>query len=503
MQTNVGADTLIEVKGMNKSFTSTKAISDVSLSIKRGEIRGLIGENGSGKSTLSSMITGSLKPDSGEMIFKGEPHAPKSAIESREKGIGILVQELGTINGLAVWENIFMGRENAFSKKYVNRKKMCSEAKKALEEIGIDYIDPKERVERYSFEDRKLIEVASVLYTNPDLLIIDETTTALSQKGREDIYKVIKKRKENNQSVIFISHDLAELEQVCDSVSILRDGCYVDTIYENEITQEKMRALMIGRSLNDHYYREDMTPSWDNKVVLDVQDVSYGDKLQNVSFQLHKGEILGIGGLTESGMHELCKVMFGALKPDKGNIQLTESKKNIKNPTMAIQSKIGYMPKDRDQESLFLSASIKDNIVLPSLDNIKTAGLISKRKASELADTNAKKLSTKMRDSEQLVRELSGGNKQKVVVAKWLANDSDIILMDCPTRGIDIGVKANIYALMEELKKSGKAIIMISEEMPELIGMSDRIIILKDGKITGEIERSKELSEHSLISMII
>ena len=260
---------------------------------------------------------------------------------------------------------------------------------------------------------------------------------------------------------------------------------------------------MIGRSLTGHYYREDYEPSREEQVVFDIKDISYGDKLQNISFQLYKGEILGIGGLTESGMHELCKIMFGALKPDKGEVIVESNGKKIISTSSAIENKVAYIPKDRDQESLLLNASIKDNIVLPSLDKLKTIGLINKKKVKKMADENAEKLSTKMRDSEQLVRELSGGNKQKVVVAKWLANDSDILLMDCPTRGIDIGVKANIYALMEELKAKGKSIIMISEEMPELIGMSDRIIVLKDGKITGEVERSHDLTEQNLISMII
>lgn len=497
-------DILLKLEGMNKSFTSTKAIVDVSLEVKRGEVRGLIGENGSGKSTLASMVTGTFKRDSGEMFFEGEPYSPASMIDSKSHGISILVQEMGTINGLTVWENIFLGKEDLFSKGgYVNQKKMIEEAKKALEKIGASYIDPCEKVELYSFEDRKMIEVATALHNDPKLLIIDETTTALSQKGRERIYAIIKERKGQGKSVLFISHDLKELELVCDTVTILRDGYYIDTLQKEKITQDNMRTLMIGRELSGHYYREDKYGSHDDEVVFEVNNVSLGDKLNDINLKLYKSEILGIGGLTDSGMHELCKVMFGAMKPDTGEVILKKVNKKITSTAEAIRNKIAYLPKDRDQESLFIGANIMDNIVLPSLDNLKNRGLISRKSEKQLAEENAERLNVKMQDINQLVKELSGGNKQKVVVAKWMANDSEVLIMDCPTRGIDVGVKANIYALMEELKKSGKSIIMVSEEMPELLGMSDRVVVLKDGRITAEFDRSEALTENAIIQKMI
>lgn len=502
MQENTGV--IFRAEGLNKSFTSTKAIVDVSLEIRQGEVRGLIGENGSGKSTLSSMIAGVLHPDSGRMYFKGKEHKPKSMIDAMESGIYMLVQEMGTINGLTVWENMFLGREGSFTKSgTVDKKIMIAETRKALEAAGMTEMDPMAKTSIYSFEDRKMIEVCQALYMNPEILIVDETTTALSFQGRERVYRIIRERKAMGKTVIIISHDLEEVMSICDAVSVLRDGHYVATVPREELTEDKLRALMIGRELNGHFYRDDQKGSHEEQVVLEAKDITYGQRLKNISFQLYKGEILGIGGLSESGMHELCKILFGAVKPDTGEVLIPATGKKIENTAEAIENKIAYMPKNRDQESLMLGSSIEENICLPSYNNLKRHGLIDNKKARELAAKFAGEIEVKMQSPRQLVKELSGGNKQKVVVAKWLANGSDIFFMDCPTRGIDVGVKAHIYSLMMELKQQGKSIIMISEEMPELIGMSDRIIILKDGVITGELSGADEITEEILIQKII
>lgn len=494
---------LVKVEGISKTFGSTKALTDVHLEVRRGEVRGLIGENGSGKSTLVSMITGVNKPDKGEMWYKGEVHKPGSLLDSRSKGISILVQESGTINGLSVAENMFLGKESSFGKGMVNRRAMAGEAQKALRNLGITDIRATDPVEAYSFEDRKLIEVATALNTHPDLLIVDETTTALSQKGRDQIYEIIKNSSKEGRGVIFISHDLDELVMLCDSVTILRDGHYVDTLTGKDINVDKMRELMVGRELAGHYYREDQEESHEDEVVLEAEHISYGEKFKDVNFKLYKGEILGICGLTDSGMHDLAKGLFGGLKLDKGQVRLPNKGTVINNTTKAIENSMGYLPKDRDRESMFLGASIQDNITLPSLGRLKVNGLISRKKMKKLAEENAQKLSVKMAGISQLTKELSGGNKQKVVVAKWIANDSDIFIMDCPTRGIDIGVKAAIYDLMSELKKDGRSMIMISEEMPEVLGMADRVLIMKDGQITGEYSRSEGLTETKIIQKMI
>lgn len=497
-------EVLVKVEGISKTFGATKALVDVQLEVKRGEVRGLIGENGSGKSTLVSMITGVNKPDAGEMWYKGEPHKPESLLDSRKKGISTLVQESGTINGLTVAQNMFLGKESQFGKfGMVNIKAMNEAAQQALERTGIKGIQAADPVEKYSFEDRKLIEVAVALDTNPDLLIVDETTTALSQKGRDQIYEIIKDSKKEGRGVIFISHDLDELVLLCDSVTILRDGHYVTTLKDKDISVDNMRTQMVGRTMSEHYYRDDQTESHGEKVVLDVKDITYGEKFKDVSFKLYEGEILGICGLTDCGMHDMAKALFGGIKLDRGEVRLPEKNTVITNTTMAVNHGIAYMPKDRDRESMFLGASIEDNIVLPSLDKLKQNGLISKKKIKKLAQENADKLSVKMANVEQLTKELSGGNKQKVVVAKWIGRGSDIIIMDCPTRGIDIGVKAAIYDLMSQLKAEGKSMIMISEEMPEVLGMADRVMVMKNGRMTGEFSRNEGLTENKIIQKMI
>lgn len=495
---------LLKINGLSKSFGPTKAVQQVSMELHRGQVLALIGENGSGKSTLMSMVTGSLKPDAGTMEFKGEAYDPKSILDASNHGICILIQEQGTINNLSVAENIFLGKENRFTAGIsISSRKMNQAAGKILESVDGDYISPKDNIDRLSFEDRKLVEVCRAMYNQPEILIVDETTTALSHTGREKIYSIIRGMKEQNKSVIFISHDLEEVQKICDSAMVLRDGKYIDTLIGEDVTPDKMRQLMIGRDLTGNYYRDNEKSYVKEEIVLKVQDVNWGDKLNNINFELHKGEILGLGGLTESGMHDLCKAVFGAAKPDSGSVTIAKDGIRITSPEIAIDNHIAYLPKDRDQESLFLMTNIRDNITVSSIDHIRKGPFISPKSEKKLAEKAAAGLSVKMQNINQLAKELSGGNKQKVVVAKWMANNSEIFIMDCPTRGIDIGVKAAIYKLMEQLVSEGKSILMVSEEIPELLGMSDRILIMKDGQINGEFESKDNVTEHMLIEKLI
>lgn len=494
---------LLKLDGMVKSFGPTKAVQNVSLELHRGQVLALIGENGSGKSTLMSMVTGSLKADAGTMVYKGKPYAPKSILDASNQGICILIQELGTVNGLTVAENIFLGKEERFAKGLcISAAAMNAAAQELLQSVGAPNISPRQRVDELSFEERKLVEVCRALYHQPEILIVDETTTALSHTGRDKIYAIIKVLREKGKAVVFISHDLEEVQQVCDSAFVLRDGEAVGTLFGQEVTPGNLRKRMIGRDLTGSYYRDE-TSFATEKVVLEAKHIRYGTVLKDVNFKLHEGEILGLGGLTECGMHELCKVVFGAIKPDAGEIVLTQSGTKITSPAVAIQNRMAYLPKDRDQESLFLMTSIKDNITVASLDGFKKGFLIPPSGEKKLADKASAELSVKMQNVEQLAKELSGGNKQKVVVAKWMANDSQIIIMDCPTRGIDIGVKAAIYQLMEQLIANGKSILMVSEEIPELLGMSDSILIMKDGAINGSFGRDENLTERMLIEKVI
>ncbi|MFT3985675.1 MAG: sugar ABC transporter ATP-binding protein [Lachnospiraceae bacterium] len=496
-------EVILQINQISKNFGLTHALKDVSVSVEQGEIIGLIGENGSGKSTLSSIISGVYPPEKGSLILKGKPYKPVNTMDARRHGIAMIAQEMGTLPGIRVADNIFLGREDLFTKgTIVDRREMYRAAKEAMRDIGIEDIDPEDPITNYSLEERKLIEVVRALYLKPDIFIVDETTTALSQRGRNIIYKIIRHYQEENKTVLFISHDLEELMEVCSQMIVLRDGVFIAKLQKEEFSEDRIKELMVGRKLTGDYYRSDYDGSFGKEVVLKSKKVYAGNLLKGVSLELHKGEILGIGGLTDCGMHELGKVLFGNLKPLYGEVLLENGEKII-SEKQAIKNKIGYVSKNRDQEALILSASILDNMVLPSLSKLKKAGFVFKREESRFTDAQVRAMSIKCREIGQDVRDLSGGNKQKVVFGKWIGNESEIFILDCPTRGIDIGVKAFMYQLMYRLKKAGKSIIMISEELPELIGMSDRILIMKDGTVKKSFDRSAQLNESVLIKEMV
>lgn len=489
-----------------KSFSSTKALVDVSFEVNPGEVRGLIGENGSGKSTLSSIVSGTLQPDCGVMYFKGEIYKPVSVLDAAVQGISMVVQERGTILGVTVADNIFMGRERLFLEGgLVSRRKMDRAAAAILKEIGAEWIRPDIMINDISLEESKIVELARAMYSNPEVLIIDETTTAISQKGREILYALVKKMKFQGKTVLFITHDLDELVRVCDSVTVMRDGHFIANLDQAAMKNtDRLKELMVGREITGSFYRADYDGKIDeSKVALKLENVTLSDTIRNISLEAHRGEILGIGGLTGCGMHEIGRAMFGLVHPVDGSIRVMSSGQVIRNPQVAIRNRIGYLSKNRDQEAILLQTSLLDNICLPSLDKLKKFSLISRKSERRLANKWAGELNVKMSSLSEYCSALSGGNKQKVVIAKWLANDSEIFILDCPTRGIDIGVKSAIYRLMEKLKAEGKCLIVISEELPELIGMCDNIIIFKDGKISARLSRSRDLSESDVIHYMI
>ena len=499
------SEPILEMKNISKRFGSVVALDDVSLTVYPGEIRGLIGENGSGKSTISSIAAGMQKANEGQMIFKNKEWKPESMIDALTGGIGMVVQESGTIAGITVAENIFLAELKLFKNKFglVDKKKLYEEAGKVLQEIGIKNVKASDLMGSLDFQERKLVEIAKVMMKKPDILVIDETSTALSHDGRTLMYGLIKRLKRENKSVIFISHDLEEITTVCDTLTVLRDGKLIRTFEKEEFDDDLIRTSMIGRELQGDYYRTDFEATSQEEVALEGKNINYGDKLKNVNISLHKGEIVGIGGLSTCGMHYLGEALFGALELDGGQV-ITESGKEIKSCHNAVSQKIGYVSKDRDTKSLCLEASIKDNIAIAGMNIFKNnAGMITEKNEKDYVQKQVNDLSIKCSDMNQQVSQLSGGNKQKVVFGKWIGCDSEILILDCPTRGVDIGVKQAMYQLMIKLKKQGKAILMISEELPELLGMSDRVLIMKDGEITKEFNRSKDLSEADVIGYMI
>jgi len=496
---------IVETRQLCKNFGPTIALNHVDLKIYRGQITGLIGENGSGKSTITSILAGMQPATSGEIYYKGELHKVSTMIEGAAKGIGMIVQEQGYVNGISIAQNIFLGEEGKFRKgPGISRSAMNKAAQKALDDIGCSDIDASWTIDQLNIQDRKLVELARVMVNNPDVLVVDETTTALSQRGRDIIYGIMRKMRDEDKCVIFISHDLEELMEICDRMVVLRDGNYIAALDRAEFDPDVIKKHMVGREMGEKYYRNDWDGSLSDEIVLDVKDVTSGSGLlMNFSMQVHKGEILGIGGLSHCGMHELGKVIFGEEKILTGSVTHVPSGEQITGARQAMRLGLGYVSKDRDKEALVLAASIKDNIASGGLDKVNSGMFIWPGKEKAYVNKQVKSLSIKCASINQNVQFLSGGNKQKVVFGKWIGRDGDILILDCPTRGVDIGVKAAMYQLIEDMKKAGKTIIMISEELAELIGMSDRLLILKDGALAGEFMRSPDLTDSQIIDCMI
>ena len=494
---------VVSLKNISKRYGATIALNNVNLEADGGEIHGLIGENGSGKSTITSIYAGMQKADKGEMMFMGKPWQPLDMTDSLKKGVGMIVQENGTVPGISVAENIFLAEACSFSRHLlVNRKEMINKAQEALNMIGADHINASSITASLDFQDRKIVEIAKVMRKQPTVLVVDETTTALSQKGRDIIYSIMDSMKKEGKTVIFISHDLNEIMTKCDRLTVLRDGNIIRTFNHDEFDEGAIKASMIGRELQGSYYRDDYDQAISNEVVLKTNKLNLGNQLVDFDLELHKGEILGIGGLSHCGMHTLGKVLFGNIKAQSGSFTVFD--KTISSEKEAMDLGVGYVAKDRDVESLCLEASIKDNISIAGLDRFAINNFfILPTREKKYVKKQVDDLSIKCADTNQSVSSLSGGNKQKVAFGKWIGRDSKILILDCPTRGVDIGVKQAMYQLMYKMKTEGKSIILISEEMAELIGMSDRLIVMKDGAKKVELNRSRQLSEADVIEYMI
>ncbi len=499
-------EVIFETRSLCKNFGPTIALKNVDMQVRRGEILGLIGENGSGKSTIMSIAAGMQPATEGTMYYKGNEWHPKTMVEAQKQGLSMILQEANTIPFVTVAQNIFAGREEEFTKLgIVNMKKMYVEANKLLDALDIHNIRGNTPINALTFEDRKLIEIVRCVTDDTEILVIDETTTALSLEGREVLYGLMKRMAhERNKAVVFVSHDMDEILEQCDALTVLRDGEIVGHLTKEEMARPDavkiIRELMVGRDIGEKYYREDYDSSHGDEVALELKNISFGG-IENFNLELHKGEIIGFGGLSGCGMHEIGKIAFGAQKPDSGEVIRNGVK--ITNELSAIENGIGYISKNRDMEALILSGTISENIVLPSLTNLEKHTFISPKKEKELADSQIEAFRIKCNSGRQIVKTLSGGNKQKVSFAKWVATGAEVIIMDCPTRGVDIGVKQSMYSLIEQMKREGKAIIMISEELTELIGMADNIVIMKDFAVTKIFERSAELRQTDIIEYMI
>ena len=481
------SDNILELKHITKLYPGVVALNDVSLEVRRGEILALVGENGAGKSTLIKTCSGAITPTQGEIVINGKSFTGMTPQTSEQNGIGVIYQEFNLVGDLAVAENIFLGR--AIRKGMViDLKAMERESKKILDSLNIK-INPKTLVKTLSVGYQQMVEIAKAVSQNAKLLIMDEPSAPLTSAEVEAMFAIVDKLKAGGVSIIYISHRLDEIFRLADRITILRDGQYVTTLNTDETNKDELVKYMVGRQLTEVYPKRDEICVKDEVIFEAVNVSGNGDK--NISFKIHRGEVLGLGGLVGAGRTEFAELMFGMRPKTAGKFIFKGKEISPKTPKDAIELGIGLVPEDRKKEGALLGMSIRCNINMPIYQRISKGTVINEKKEEEIAQTYRKEISIKTPTLDQLVKNLSGGNQQKVILAKWLAADSELLIFDEPTRGIDVGAKQEIYTLINHLVEQGKTVLMISSEMEELMGMSDRILILAEGNMTGELNKSE------------
>ena len=476
---------ILELKNISKYYPGVQALKKVSLSVRRGEIHALIGENGAGKSTLIKTCSGAIEPTEGEIVINGKSFHAMTPKLSEQNGIGVIYQEFNLVGDLSVAENIFLGRpiRNGI---VINKKAMEEESQRILDSLHIN-ISPKTMVKNLSVGYQQMVEIAKAMSQDAQVLIMDEPSAPLTSAEVESMFAIVDLLKEKGVSIIYISHRLDEIFRLSDRITVLRDGEYVTTLITKETNKDELVKYMVGRQLTEIYPAR--KPDCIKKEVLfEAKGVSgNGDK--NISFQIHRGEVLGLGGLVGAGRTELSEMIFGMAPKTAGQFFMKGQEINPKSPKDAIAVGIGLVPEDRKAKGALLGLSIRENINMPIYPKISRGSVIDRGKENEIAEKYKKEILIKAPTLNQLVKNLSGGNQQKVILAKWLAADSELLIFDEPTRGIDVGAKQEIYTLINSLVEQGKAVLMISSEMEELMGMSDRIIILAEGRASGELQK--------------
>lgn len=486
-------ETILELKSIVKEYPGVKALNHVSVSFNKGEVHALMGENGAGKSTLIKIISGAIKPNGGTILYEENEYESMNPVLSQKLGIGVIYQEFNLVPELSIAENIFLGRKltNRF---LISRKAMNEKASEIMKEFGID-IDVSKPVKNLTVAYQQLVEIAKTISNDVKVLIMDEPSAPLTEREISAMFKIIQKLKEKGVAIIYISHRMEEIFKIADRISVMRDGEYIGTKAVSETNRAELINMMVGRTLNEQF------PTIEKEIgeiVLKVKNISTNALLKNVSLVLRKGEILGLAGLVGAGRTEIARAIYGADAISSGEIIINGKKAHITKPADGIKNGIALIPEDRKKHGVLLGMSIRDNISFISIKDISKATIVDIKTDRELAQNFVEKLRIKTPGIEQLSKNLSGGNQQKVVLAKSLAGNSNIIIFDEPTRGIDVGAKQEIYTLMNELVKEGMAIIMISSEMPELLGMSDRIMVMHEGKITGELAKDEATQEKIL-----
>jgi len=488
------AEPLVEMTGISKSFPGVRALDDCRFELLPGEVHALVGENGAGKSTLMNILAGIYHRDAGTIRVKGQEVEVASPRAAQNLGISIIHQELNLMGHLTVAQNIFIGREPRGVAPFVlDEKRLNAKTRELLETLHIK-LDPRARVSSLAVAQQQMVEIAKALSFNSDVLIMDEPTAALTDTEIDELFGIIRHLRERGAGIVHISHRLEELKQISDRVTVMRDGRYIDTLRTAEADIGSIISMMVGRTIFDA--TPELPEHPDPEVVLEVRDLNRGRVVRDVSFQLHRGEILGFSGLVGAGRTEVVRAVFGADPHDSGEILVHGKPVTIRTPADAVAHGIGYLSEDRKQYGLALKMDVEANVVLASLRRFTgRLGLIKFGRTRAVAEERVKSLAIKTPSIAQRVRNLSGGNQQKVVIAKWLTAETEILIFDEPTRGIDVGAKSEIYRLLNDLAQQGRSIIMISSELPEILRMSHRILVMCEGRITGELSSAEATQE--------
>ena len=487
---------ILEMKGIVKSFGPVKALKGVDFDLRAGEVHALMGENGAGKSTLMKVLTGIHKPNEGTIHYNGKQVEYSKPKEAMDDGIVIVHQELNMMNDLTVAQNIFIGREEISQGLFIDDNAANKKAKELFNLLKLD-INPQEKVGHLTVGKQQMVEIAKALSMDAKVIVFDEPTAALTESEINELFVIIDDLRKKGVGITYISHRMDEIARITDRVTVMRDGEYVGTVNTKDTTKDEIIAMMVGRTIYEDPKAASAVAE-DAPVVLEVEHLNAGSSVKDVSFVLRKGEILGFSGLMGAGRTEVARLLFGADKKDSGTIKINGKEVDIKNPQDAIREGIGYLSEDRKRYGCIVDMTIANNTVMTNLDKYVHSFLINDSEIVTASDKFVKSLRTKTPSSKQLVRNLSGGNQQKVVIAKWLEQDSDILIFDEPTRGIDVGAKSEIYTLMNELVAQGKSIIMISSELTEILRMSDRIVVMCEGRKTGELDISQATQERIL-----
>ena len=485
------SEMLLQMKEIVKEFGGVQVLKRVNFDLRRGEVHALIGENGAGKSTLIKVLGGVYFPESGQILIDGREQHFSCAKDALDASIGIIYQEFNLVPSLSIAENIFLGNELRNGKTRLNRTEMIRQASELMKSLGFEQMDCACEVAELSVAQQQMVEIAKALFHHSKILVMDEPTAVLTDQESQKLFEIIQNLKAQGVSIIYVSHRLEEVLELSDRITVLRDGEWITDLdnARHDVTKEMLVSLMVGRSLEQYY--PERTEFKGEKIILEVKHLSRKGMYEDISFELRQGEILGITGLVGAGRTEVVKSIFGAIHADSGEILLDGKPLKNGSPSESISQGVAFIPENRKQEGLLLDASVGDNMMMANYEKVSRNGVIRERLKRPFLSENISRLVIKPADPNKIIRDFSGGNQQKVIVAKWLATNPKIMILDEPTRGIDIGAKLEIYELMNRIVQNGCSIIMVSSEMNEIIGMCDRVLVMSEGKLSGEFVRSE------------